>query len=442
MSAQRIEGPGMLGSLSLIRDLIDGPRRAHDEYGTIFKLNVGPAGSNVYFISEPQWIEQVLLTNRERYIKDRIFQWLRPIFGDGLLVSEGEKWKRNRRMMAPAFHRKRLLRHDVAMVDCAQAAVAGIRDGEVFSLNRAMMSLTLDVALRTLFGAELRDRASIVGDAVDDVLHYADSVVKIPGPIPTWLPFGPSVRLRRGMSALMGVVDELIAERRASGTKSDDLLGLLLAARDDDDQGLTDREVRDEVVTLLLAGHETTALLLTYAVMLLCRFPYALEPVLAELDEVLDGRRPTIADIRQLPRLTQVINETLRLYPPAGILGREAVEEDQLGTHQIHVGDQVTVSIWAMHHDARYFVDPWTFNPERWTKELEASLPRFAYMPFGGGQRVCIGESFAMIEAHLLLAELLQKLTFTLESDEEPELELAVTMRPTSDILARVRRRK
>lgn len=442
MSSDTIEGPGMLGSLSLLRDLVDGPRRAHDEFGTIFKLNVGPSGSNVYFISEPEWIEQVLLTHRERYIKDRIFQWLRPIFGDGLLVSEGDKWKRNRRMMAPAFHRKNLFQHDAAMVDCAQAAVESVRDGEVFALNRWMMSLALDVALRTLFGAELKDRASIVGDAVDDVLSYADCVVKIPGPVPTWLPFGPSVRLRRGMSAIFGVVDDLIGERRASDEKSDDLLGLLLAARDDDDRGMTDVEVRDEVVTLLLAGHETTALLMTYAVMLLCRFPYALEPVLSELDEVLGGRRPTVSDIRQLPRLTQVINETLRLYPPAGILGREAIEEDTLGAHEIRVGDQVTVSIWAMHHDARFFADPWTFTPERWTKEFEQSLPRFAYMPFGGGQRVCIGENFALIEAHLLLAELLQKLTFSLESAEEPELELAVTMRPTEDVLVRAKRRK
>jgi cytochrome P450 len=438
----RPPGPGLFGSFSLFRDLIDGPRRMYAKHGNFVELRVALAQERVVLIHEPEWIEQVVLRRKERYHKDRIYQWLRPVFGDSILVSEGEKWKRNRRLMAPAFHRKNLVRYGETMVECADAAIERLEYGKPFALNRWMMEIALDIALRTLFGSELKGRASVISEAVDGLMHYADAVIGSTIPLPTWLPIKPVRDLKNGMSAINEIVDELIQERRHSDEQQDDLLGLLLAARDEDGSRLSDQEVREEVITLLLAGHETTALMLTYTVHLLCRFPYALEPIREQLDAVLGDRRPTVEDLSELDEVEHLVKESLRLYPPAGIIGREAIEEDDIGGYDIHVGDQVLISIWALHHDERFFDDPWSFDPSRWSPEMEKALPRSSFMPFGGGARTCIGDAFAMMEGRLVMSRLLQKLEFEALDASEPSLELAITMRPTEDIMVTARPRE
>lgn len=427
---KEVTGPDLVRSIRMMRNLVDGPRREHSEHGDIMRLSLRLGGANVFFINRSEWIEQVLVRNRDAYNKDRVFQWLRPIFHDSILVSEGEKWRRHRRLIAPAFHRANLLRHAEAMVACADDAVERLTPGVPFDLKHWMMETALDVALRTMFGSELGERGAVVGAAVDDMLAYADATMKVGRAIPTWLPVRAARRLRRGTRNFGAVVDSLIAERRRSGVARDDLLGLLLDARDEDGTGMSDDEVREEVTTLLLAGHETTALAMTYTILLLGRFPYALEPVLTEISEVLGDRAPTSADLPKLTQLHRLIREALRLYPPAAIIGREAVRDDEIAGQKIRPGDQVIISIWALHHDERYFPDPWVFDPSRWNEEFERTLPRFAFMPFGGGSRVCIGDQFALMESTLVLARLLQRLRFRLIDPREPDLELTITMRP------------
>jgi len=415
-----------LGTLSdLARDYGD---VAHSRYG----------GSDVFLVVHPDSIEHVLVKNRENYVKDRFLRSLRDLLGDGLLTSEGERWKTDRKLMAPAFTPKRIHAYAQSMVDCAREAEAGW--GDALDVGDAMTRLTLEVAVRTLFGTTSAEDARRVGEAFRAVAEFFGHAISVPFPVPwwSWIPTRRNTRYRRARRELEQVVARIVQERRADPS-GDDLLSAMLAARDEQGRGLSDTQLRDQVLTLLLAGHETTSLLLTYTWDCLARNPSVEARLHAELDAVLGGRDPQLQDLERLPYLRQVVQETLRLYPPAAVMGREALGDDEIGGYRVPQGSIVLMSQWVTQRDARFFPSPHAFDPERWAHD--APRPRFAYFPFGGGQRVCIGEAFAMLEARLVIATLAQRRRFVATTPFPPRLGVSITLRPREPVCMRAERR-
>jgi cytochrome P450 len=316
------------------------------------------------------------------------------------------------------------------MVARADAWADGFRAGEPRDVYADMMALTLDIAARTLFGADLVGSNGGVGRALGVVMERVKVASESFLPLPRWLPTPGNLRYLRAISALDRVCADIIRHRREQGGASADLLSMLLAARDEDDGGaMSDRQLRDEVVTLLVGGHETTAIALTFALLLLGQHPEAEAAMRAELSRVLAARPPTIADVPSLPFTDAVLKEAMRLYPPAWALSRMAVEADSLGGYHAPAGTMVAMSQWVVHRDARHFPQPDAFRPERWLEGLEQKLPRGAYFPFGGGPRLCIGVAFAQVEAKLVLARLLQRFRFE-PVTEKVALMPSITLRP------------
>lgn len=378
------------------------------EYGDLVGFQL--AGRNAVLVNRPDCIEYVLVKNPRNFVKHRFF-WdqVRLIFGDGLLTSEGDFWLRQRRLAAPAFHADRLARYANVMVEYAESAADRWRDGESRDAHHEMMDITLRIATKTLFGAEVDQEVQEVEEAFSLVAEEIASRFGRPFPIPDWIPLPGNVRYVRGVRRLDRIVWRLIQDRKRDGVDRGDLLSMLLAARDEHGAGMPDQLVRDEVITLLLAGHETTALALSWTWYLLSQNPRVEARLAEELRTVLGDRPPTFPDLPRLQYTEQVVTESMRLYPPAWGFGREAVGDCEIGGYSVPAGTIVFVSPWVLHHDPRHFDDPEAFRPERWADGLSQRLPRFAYLPFGGGPRVCIGNRFAMMEAVLVLATIARR---------------------------------
>jgi cytochrome P450 len=399
------------------------------------------ATETVYLVREPEDIERVLVGEHKKFVKDLFTHRLARVLGEGLVTSEGETWRRHRRLMAPAFHHDRVAQSAAIMVDAAERAAAEMRPGEVRDIHADMMRLTLEIVARAMFDSELSDTAKEVRPAVEVMAErFGDSALLL---LP-WLEHLPLPRNRRFAEAL-GTLDRivlgLVRARRARGGGGDDLLGMLLAAQDEAGVGLSDRELRDELMTIFLAGHETTALALSYAFVLLSRHPAVEARMVAEIGEVLADRTPEAADAQRLRFTHAVVLETMRLYPPVWGIGREALCEIAIGGHRIPRGGQLWLMQWVNHRDPRYFPEPDSFSPERWEGGLERRLPRFAYYPFGGGPRICIGNAFATMEAVLALATIARRRRVRVLDDGPLELAPTVTLRPRGPILARVEAR-
>lgn len=431
-SAARPPGPGLISVLRLGNDPVHVPMELFDRFGPTVWLPLGPDFKPILLLKKPEDIEHVLVKARDRYIKDRNLKWMEPILGNSILVSEGEHWRRSRRLMAPAFHRRAILGYAETMERCVSRALQRIETGRPVNVTRWAMELTLEIALETLFGAELGDRAPAVAKGLDEALEYADAAIGSFMQPPTWLPTAPARAVKRGMKRIRGVVDEVIAERRRTGVERDDLLGLLLASRDERGDALDDDELREEVITLLLAGHETTALMISYGLMLIGQNLEKQRDVFAAI-EGLSGEEGAL--MRGGGLLDGWMKEALRLYPPASIIAREAIEEDEINGYRVKVGTQVNIPIWAVHHDPQWYDEPWSFLPERWTPDFEKSLPRFAFFPFGGGNRVCIGDAFAKMEGRIVLGRVLEAFRVRALTQEAPELHLTITLRPTEPIM-------
>lgn len=426
--------PGVASVRHLGTDPLHGPMTLVRDYGPLVYLPVGPGFAPIYVVGEPEMVEQVLVKERDKYIKDRYLRWMTPIFGNSILVSEGDHWRRSRRLMAPAFHRRALQHYGDVMVRATNDALDRLDLSRGFASNRWSMELTLDIVLECLFGAELGDKGPRVAKALDDLMIFADHIVgRVVPPWEPW-PTKASRAVERGMRAIHEVIDEIIAERHKSSEEHEDLLAMLLGSRDEDGTGLSDEEVREEVITLMLAGHETTALTIAYALMLLGWNPGVVEKAQAELDAVVGDRVPTMQDLPNLPYNEQIVKEALRMYPPASIIARQTIEEDEIAGYPIPVGAQVTIPIWGLHHDERWYPRPYHFEPERWTPELEKSRPRYSFVAFGGGNRVCIGEAFARMEARLVLARVLQLFHPKTLIETPPKMTLSITLRPNTDI--------
>jgi cytochrome P450 len=396
----------------------------------------------VWLVSGPEFVEEVLSTKAASFMKGRGLQAGRPIFGDGLLTSEGEFWKRQRRLAQPAFHRDRIASYGVAMGAAAERTVETFGHGEIRDAHADFMRLALEIAGRTLFGLDVSHEAREVGESLEIALSEFPSLLNPMNRL--FLSHLPTKRARRlagAVARLDAVIFRMIRERRARGGDAGDLLSTLLAARDDDGSGMTDRQLRDEVLTLFLAGHETTAIALTWSVFLLSGNPLARERVEAEVDTLPSGRALGPDDFRRLPFTESVVKESLRLYPPAWAIGRTALEEVEIGGHVIGKGSAVLVSPWVAHRDGRFFDEPMAFRPERWLGEEITSLPRFAWFPFGGGPRVCIGSAFAMMEAVLVLAAVVRRVRLDVVPGHPVEAFPSVTLRPRHGLEVTVARR-
>jgi cytochrome P450 len=413
--------------------------RAVRKYGDLVRLRLG--NLTTYIVVNPEHIEYVLKTHADNFVKDELTRWLIPLVGQGLLTSEGEFWRRQRRLIRPAFQLQEIQRYATVMVEHTKRMLAIWCDGQVRDVHADMMALTLGIVAKTLFDVELEGEPKIVGESIEIVMNYFMSPMRWFG-LRELLPLPSTIRYRRAIKRIDDIIYGFIRRRRESGRDPGDLLSHLLAARDEQGGGgMTDRQLRDEAVTLLLAGHETTALALTYAFNLLARSPEAECRLAAELDHVLGGRLPCAADVPNLKYAEWVIRETMRLYPPAWGIGRQAKTDCEIGGYSCPKGTQLFLVIWLVHHDARWFPDPESFRPERWDNDLIKRLPRCAYFPFGDGARICIGNHFAMMEAVLLLAAIAQKYHLRLESDQMLKLMPSITLRPRHGLRMRIESR-
>jgi cytochrome P450 len=421
------------------RDPLGFFRRCAQEYGDFVPLRFGPV--QAVLLNHPDLVEELLVTNYRNVIKGRILR-NSPLLGNGLLTSEGDFWRRQRKLAQPAFHRERIAAYGAQMVACAERRMADWQDGETRDMHAEMMRLTLDIVVSTLFGGEVEGKAGDVGSLLHFAQDYAERRMKRLFLVPPWLPTPDNLRLRHITRRLDGIIYGLIDERRNSPEERDDLLSMLLHAQDEDDgTGMTDRQLRDEVMTLFLAGHETTALALSWAWYLLAQHPEIEAKLADELRSVLNGRPPTVADRASLPYTERVALEVMRLYPPAWAVSREVVQECEIGGRRIPPGTIVLVCQWAMHRDPRYYDEPDSFNPDRWANDFARRLPKYAYFPFGGGPRVCIGNTFAMMEMTLLLAAIAPQFRFRLVPNQTIKLQPAITLRPEQGIRMTICRR-
>lgn len=404
--------------------------RMQARWGDVASFRIGPRW--FYLISDPELVRQVLVTDHRTFTKSLALQRARVLLGEGLLTSEGEFHLRQRRLAQPAFHRERVAGMAAAMVRHAEATADGWRAGMRVDAAREMMRMTLGIAGETLLGADVGGEADEIGGALSDALGLFTRLHNPIGVLLDRLPISGTLRMRRARQRLDETIYRVIAERRASGEERDDLLGMLLAARDEeaDGAGMTDLQLRDELLTLFLAGHETTANALAWTWHLLARNPDAEARLHDELRTVLGGRAPVAADFPALPYTRAVVSESMRLYPPAWTIGREPVRDWRAGGYRIRAGSVVLVSPWVVHHDARWWSEPWAFRPERWMDGAEAGQTRFAYFPFGGGIRKCIGEGFAWMELVLALATLARRWRLVSIPGVEPVPEPRITLRP------------
>ena len=434
-SPQGPKGNFLIGNIQdYSRDPMGFTRRCADEYGDVVAFP-GILFSGVQ-LNHPDHIEEVFVTKRDYFIKDQALSILRLILGKGLLTSEGDFWQRQRRLMQPAFHRERIATYGEIMVEYTNRLLDTWQSGDVRDIHQEMMRLTVEIAAKTLFGADVTNATTDIDDAMQVIIEYFGlrSTNALLFFMPDWVPTASNLRFRQVAKRMQDLISSIVQQRRASEEDTTDLLSMLLQARDEDGQPMSDQQLQHEIMTLLIAGHETTANALTWALYLLAQHPDIEEQLLAELHTVLDGRSPTVEDYPRLTFTTQIIKEALRLYPPAWAIGRTVAKPCDVGGCELKPGQFVFMSPWIVQRDPRYFEQPDRFMPQRWSDGFEKHLPAFAYFPFGGGPRVCIGQAFAMMELVLVLATIFQRFRFELVSDESVELWGAFTLRPRHGI--------
>ena len=426
--------------LAFRRDPLGFVTRVAREYGDIAHGQLGR--THLYLLNHPDYVKDVLVTSHRRFT-GLAFEAGKRLTGEGLLSAQGEAHRRQRGLMQPAFHRDRLPAYGATMVAHARRWRDGQRDGAVMAIRPEMMRLTLGVVGETMFGAT-------DGTAADEVRELIDTGMALFGPLTFFfarfverLPLPPARRFVAARARLDARVSRMLCERRASGVDHGDLLSMLLLAQDaeGDGRGMADRQIRDEVVTIFLAGHETTASALTWSWYLLAQHPEAERRLHAELDEVLGDRPPTPDDLPRLPFASGVFAEALRLYPPVAMIFRRALEDHPVGEYVIPKGGIVILSQYVMHRDPRFYPNPNAFDPGRWASEVRASRPRDCYFPFGGGPRVCIGEGFAVMEGVLVLATIAQRWRPRLRAEPPVQRDPRRGTRPSDELRLRLDRR-
>lgn len=415
--------------------------RISQQFGDIGAFHFGPR--MVPVLNSPEFVRQVLVDQAASFEKTATVRALAtPLLGKSVFLSEGEEHRRQRRLLAPLFHYRRVQRYAETMVSYTLRLQESWATGETINLADEMLRLTLWIISDVLFGADLSDEEQALGDAlVYTFRHFANAMTN-PLRLPQSWPTPRNQRARQAMERVNTTLYRMIVQRRQSGTERDDLLSTLLLAQDEEDAtSLSDRQVRDEALGLFVAGHETTANALTWCWYLLSQHPEIYARMQAEVDRVLANRLPTLADLPNLPYTLQVLRETLRLYPPIYAFTRQAMTNVQLADYCIPAGASVVISPYTLQRRANLFSEPETFNPERFATQQEQQLPRYASIPFGAGPHICLGRHLALLESQLILATLAQRVTFEFAGATPIQPEPLLTLRPKGTVLMRIRRR-
>ena len=435
-STKRPQHPGPKG-LSLLNALLEFARtplefclKCADRGEAAVSLNFG--STQTYLFNDPDLIDEVLSKKNQDCIKDYSYRALQDLFGNGLLLSHGDSWKYHRRLMQSAFNRDRFTAYAETIVTETDLMLENWRSGETRDVHQEISCLTAKTIVKAMFGVDATETAEEITQAVDKVMQQYSYQATTLYLLPTWLPTGSNRQGNRAKKRLNEIVGDIVEQRRQQ--TQDDVLSIMLNARDEEGKQLSNKELRDEVMTLLLAGYDTTANVLTWTLMLLAQNPETEAKIAAEVASVVAERSPTIDDIPQLPYTEMVLKESMRLYPPAWILGRELIRDCNIGGYDFSRGTVIYFSQWAVHRSVRFYRDPEQFNPERWMNNLEQRLPRCAYFPFGAGARICIGKAFSMMEATLMLTRTIQKFRLTLVSEHPIELLPSFTLRPKQGV--------
>ena len=409
-------------------------------YGDVARFHFGPFP--VLFFNTSELVHGVLVEHASDFyggvVRERAFS---PIIGNGLFVSEGDLHRRQRKILAPSFQPRHIKSYADTMVAYGERAQATWTDEQRVDINRQMIHITMSIIGKVLFDADVFTEADELGAAMSIALEHVNYVFSRIVPLPLNWPLPRHRRTRRAKAILQARIQEMIDERRRDDTERDDFLSILLRTRDDEGNPMSDQQVHDEAITFFGAGHETTATALTWVWYLLSQHPDVYQRVRDEVDGVLQGRALTYDDLAQLPYTLRVLKESMRLYPPAYAISRVALRDVEVGGYSVPKDTTVFFSPYAIHRRPDYFPDPDRFNPDRFLPEREAALPRYAYMPFGAGPRICIGNHFALMEGHLLLATLAQRVTFELVPGQDIRPDPKVTTRPRGDIQMVVHRR-
>ncbi len=438
-------GHMLFGSLlDIQRDPLAFLLRTQRELGDMVRVRLGP--KTVYIATHPDDVQYVLQENARNYRKGAHYEMLKPIFGNGLMLSEGDFWLKQRRIVQPAFHRKRLGKMATTMTDLTGEMLGrwdlSVARGLPVDAWHEMVRLTLSIVCTTLFGVDISKVSDGVGEAHSICLQHANHRIVSLFALPEAIPTPDNRRYQRSVSLIHDVIDRLITERRDSGEDTGDLLSTLAFARYEDTGELMDREqLRAEIITLFLNGHETVSDALGWAFFLLSKQPLVARRLHQELATVLGGRTPTMDDLPKLQYTSWVIQETMRLFPPAWVIERDTLEADEVGGYQLPGRSTVILSQWATHRHPDFWENPEGFDPERFSPERVAERHRFAYFPFGGGPRLCVGSNFAMMEMTLILATIAQRYELDLVPGHSVVMEPVITLRPRFGILTTLRPR-
>jgi cytochrome P450 len=419
-------------------------------YGRIAHYKLG--WQHIVFINHPDFIREILVNHPQEMIKERTQRRMKILLGEGLITSEGAFHMRQRRIAAPAFHRQRIAAYADVMTQRAALRRASWHAGQTIDIGAEMMQLALEVVARTLFNTDVTSDVLAINHEVNVIMDLYNYLISLPlAEAYLYAPLPGLTRFRRARARLNAVVHRIIADHRSrarAGNTADsgDLLSMLMASRDEEGgaserTGMTDEQLRDEIITIFLAGYETVANALTWTWLLLAQNPEAEARFHAELNRVLNGSTATMDDLPQLRYTEMVFAESMRIYPPAWAMGRQSTAPVALGPYRFPAGTYFFFSQYVMQRDPEYFPDPLRFDPERFTPEAKAARPRFAYFPFGGGGRQCIGESFAWMEGVLLLATIAQKWRLRLLPDQQIDVQPKITLRPKYPIQMRVEER-
>ena len=431
---------------ALRRDEIGFYRRMQAQYGDVVRFRMGPLHLNL--VTHPEDVETVLVRRNHDIHKSPFYDAMKRVLGEGLLTSEDDFHKKQRRLIQPIFHHKRIKEYGESMVEYGVRSRDRWEEGQELDFHREMMALTLAIVGKTLFGADVEGDSKDVGEAMATLLSMLDNlllfvVFMIGGPLADnveRLPVPAMKRFHQAKGNLDRVIHRMIAEKRAAGAGGSDLLSQLLAA-EENGAGMSDQQIRDEAITIFLAGHETTAVALSWTFYLLSRHEDVEGKLHAELDEVLGDRVPTVDDLPRLDYTRKVLSESIRLFPPAWMLGRQAMSDLELGGYHVPKGEILLTPPFLVQRDARWWPEPRRFDPERFAEEEEAKRPRYSYFPFGGGPRLCIGESFAWMEGELLLATIAQRWRPRVVPGHPSGLQPQVTLRPKDGVRVVMERR-
>ena len=428
------------GNLRQFRaELLDFLLDAAHEYGPLASFRVGPR--RLFLASGPDLIEQVLITDARHYIKHFGARAYKPVLGNGLVTSEGALWQRQRKLIQPAFLKTRVQSYAPVMAELTDLMLHSWTSGQSVCIDEEFEALTSRIALKTLFELDDPSDRERFSKALKLAFDLMTARLRQTFKLPLWVPTPANLRLQRAMAELDRTVQGFIASGRSRRRMGEDLLSRLLLAKQETGTEMSDRQLRDEVMTLYLAGHETTALTLTWTWYLLSQHRHVEEKLVSEWQHVLAGGTPTAEHLPRLPYTAAVITESMRLFPPVYVIGREAITDVELGGYRVKRGYTVLMSQWVNHRDHKYFPEPEAFCPERWEDGLAKRIPKFAYYPFGGGQRMCVGNTFALMEAAIVLAAVGQRYRFTLDPDAVIGIKPQITLLPANGIPVTLQRR-